>query len=730
MYIRLQGLAALLLLFSAGLPAASLKGTVADPSGAPVVGAQVAVSVPAGIAARTLTGVNGSFELDTAVANAPDAKLVVAAPGFRTAEIALAAASQPLLVKLELAPLQDSVSVVGSAIDVPASQQGRSTSIVTSEEIRQSNLAQAVDLLRFLPGMAVSQTGFTGGLTSLYLRGGYDDFNLVEIDGIPVNGFGGTFDFAHIPAEELDRVEVIRGPESAVAGEYANSGVVNFVTREAGGAPNLDILAEGGTYQEHRFGIAGGDTLAGFGISFAASRLDDNGPVPNSDYRNENLMLNLLRRFGSQSLNFHGDFDSNTVGEPGPYGSDPNNNYAGIDTVSRSKNNSSDYLAHYQADLFSGRIKEDLFASFFLNNNGYTSPYGFSFNKDLRGQAEWRMTASVKPWYTVALGTVETIEEVRNTYITDASSDTFPIRRNDLAFYLENRFQLPGGWSINAGVRGEFVSTGAIPTDGYSRPVFPAQSVSAVDPKVAAAYTRGGTRLHASFGTGFRPPTGFDLAYTDNPSLKPERTRGFDAGVEHRFFHDILSLDATFFDNRYYDLIVILGGNLSVLSHYESDNIANARGLGTEYSARLRPARWFYITGWYTWLDSEILSLNGTANLAPAPFTVGQQLLRRPANSGAFAATFTRGRVSGGLDGYFRGSILDVDPSYGASAGLFQNPGYANLGLNLNYKLGRGLTAYGNLRNALDQHYEEVFGYPSPRLNFVTGLKWSFAGAK
>jgi outer membrane receptor protein involved in Fe transport len=730
MYIRLQGLAALLLLFSAGLPAASLKGTVADPSGAPVVGAQVAVSVPAGIAARTLTGVNGSFELDTAVANAPDAKLVVAAPGFRTAEIALAAASQPLLVKLELAPLQDSVSVVGSAIDVPASQQGGSTSIVTSEEIRQSNLAQAVDLLRFLPGMAVSQTGFTGGLTSLYLRGGYDDFNLVEIDGIPVNGFGGTFDFAHIPAEELDRVEVIRGPESAVAGEYANSGVVNFVTREAGGAPNLDILAEGGTYQERRFGIAGGDTLAGFGISFAASRLDDNGPVPNSDYRNENLMLNLLRRFGSQSLNFHGDFDSNTVGEPGPYGSDPNNNYAGIDTVSRSKNNSSDYLAHYQADLFSGRIKEDLFASFFLNNNGYTSPYGFSFNKDLRGQAEWRMTASVKPWYTVALGTVETIEEVRNTYITDASSDTFPIRRNDLAFYLENRFQLPGGWSINAGVRGEFVSTGAIPTDGYSRPVFPAQSVSAVDPKVAAAYTRGGTRLHASFGTGFRPPTGFDLAYTDNPSLKPERTRGFDAGVEHRFFHDILSLDATFFDNRYYDLIVILGGNLSVLSHYESDNIANARGLGTEYSARLRPARWFYITGWYTWLDSEILSLNGTANLAPAPFTVGQQLLRRPANSGAFAATFTRGRVSGGLDGYFRGSILDVDPSYGASAGLFQNPGYANLGLNLNYKLGRGLTAYGNLRNALDQHYEEVFGYPSPRLNFVTGLKWSFAGAK
>ena len=192
----------------------------------------------------------------------------------------------------------------------------------------------------------------------------------------------------------------------------------------------------------------------------------------------------------------------------------------------------------------------------------------------------------------------------------------------------------------------------------------------------------------------------------------------------------ILSLDATFFYNRYHDLIVNLGGNLAVLGHYETDNLANSRGLGTEYSARLRPARWVSITGSYTWLDSEILSVNGTANLAPSPFAVGQQLLRRPANSGAFAATFTRGRFSGGVNGYFRGSILDIDPSYGASGGLFQNPGYANLGLNLNVAMGHGVVAYGNLRNALDRHYEEVFGFPSPLLNFVTGLKWSFAGAR
>src|SRR5438132_541553 len=85
---------------------------------------------------------------------------------------------------------------------------------------------RVVDLLRYLPGMAFNQSGMTGGVTSLFLRGGNSNFSLVQIDGAPVNGFGGSFDFAHIPAEALDRIEVIRGPQSAVYGPYANSGAI------------------------------------------------------------------------------------------------------------------------------------------------------------------------------------------------------------------------------------------------------------------------------------------------------------------------------------------------------------------------------------------------------------------------------------------------------------------------------------------------------------------------
>ena len=105
---------------------------------------------------------------------------------------------------------------------------------------------------------------------------------------------------------------------------------------------------------------------------------------PNNDYRNEDVLLNLTRRFGRQSLSLHGYFDSSEVGEPGPWGSNPKHIFTGIDTVSRAKNNFSEYGAHYEADL-SPRVRQELFGSFFLYNSGFHSQYGFSFNKDLRG---------------------------------------------------------------------------------------------------------------------------------------------------------------------------------------------------------------------------------------------------------------------------------------------------------------------------------------------------------
>ena len=714
----------LLLTFPACLTAAPVRGKVTDPSGAPIAGAQVALVSRVGVEAQTTAAANGTFALEAPTGTA--VQVVVTAPGFSTQTLPVDRAGN---VRLAIAPQVDSVKVVGSTMDVAASQQASSVSVIPREEVRGRNEPFAIDLLRYTPGVAFNQTSAAGGVTSLFLRGGNSNFSLVQIDGVPVNSFGGAFDFAHIPSEAVESVEVIRGPQSAIYGSYANSGVVDFVTRQPGSAPQLDLLAEGGSYGERRFGITASGTLARWGLLASASRIDDNGMVANNDYRNEDVLLEVSRRFGPQSLALHGYFDANDVGEPGPWGSNPKGIFTGIDLVSRSKNNFGEYGGHYAVDL-SPRVREEIFGSFFQNNSGFRSQYGFSYNRDRRAQGEARTIVSVTRHYTLSAGVVGGREEVRNTYIADASASAFPLDRSDYAVYLENRYEIAGRLFLSAGVRAEFFQTPAIPGDGYSRPPFPANRISRANPKLSAAYVAGNTRLHSSFGMGIRPPSGFELAFTDNPALKPERTRSVDAGVEQKFFNGKLMLDGTYFYNRYYDLIVTLGGSLTTLSHFTSDNLANSRAQGAEFSASVRPARWIFLAGSYTLLGTRILSLDGSNQQAPSPFQVGQELTRRPENSGNVVATFTRGRAAANVTGYFRGKTLYEEPSYGASAGLFENPGFANVGINLNYALGYGVTAYGNLRNALNRHYEEVYGFPSPRLNFVAGLKWSIAKAK
>jgi outer membrane receptor protein involved in Fe transport len=723
MHKHAGALVAYCLFFSAALIASQVKGTVTDPSGAPVSGAAVSYVSRVGVEARTLSALNGSFELE--ITGIPDAHIVITAPGFRTQTLD---AAPSLTVHLSIAPQVDSVRVVGSTIDVTASEQGSSVSLIPSAEVRQRNEAYAMDLLRYLPGMTFNQSGGPGGVSTLFLRGGNSNFNLVQIDGIPVNVFGGNFDFAHIPSEAVESVDVIRGPQSAVYGSYANSGVINFTTRQPGSVPELDLMAEGGTFAERRFGITGSATVAGFGVAASFSRYDTNGPVQNGDYHNQDGLVNVTRRFGRHNLTLHADFDFNDDGEPGPYGSDPKDTFSGIDTISRSRNNFGNYGLHYEGD-FTSRIREEVLGSFFVDNSNFASPFGSSFNKDLRWQGEERTIVSVSRHYTTAFGFTTGREEVKNTFVSDANFETFPIQRTDLAGYWENRFDIGGRLFLNAGLRYEWIRTPAIPTDGFSRPFFPESTVSRVNPKISAAYVvkPSSTRLHSSFGTGIRPPTGFELAFTNNPQLKPERTRSIDAGIEQKLFGNLLMVDGTYFYNRYYDLIVTLGGTLAKLSSYQSANLANSRAQGAEFSASLRPGRRLFITGSYTVLATRILSLDGSNGLAPNPFQVGQQLTRRPKNSGSVVATYTRGRFTGDVTGYFRGQTLYEEPSFGASNGLFWNPGFANVGFNLNVALAHGLIAYGSLRNALNWHYEEVFGFPSPRLNFVAGLKWKIS---
>jgi outer membrane cobalamin receptor len=715
---------------ASALSGAELKGAVVDPSQRPIPGATVAAINGVGIIVQQITDDGGGFDFNVSPLY-ENYQLRVTAPGFQTVTVGAGASN----IRLALAPQEDSISVVGSAIDVPASQQGTSSSAITSGEIRERNEAQAFDLMRELPGMVFAQSGPRGSVADLFVRGGSSNYNLVLLDGIPINSFyyGGLFDFSQIPADFISEIDVARGPQSAIYGSYAIGSVVNFVTRSPANGPSLDVLAEGGTHDENRVSVSGSDLIHGWGAAGSLSSLLTNGPVENSDYRNDNIFLSLEHRWYTQNLFTFGDFDSNNVGEPGPFGSNPQGIYTGIDLISRSKNNTSTYGAHYQNDL-TETVRLDVTTGFFLNNSFYISPYGDSFNKDIRVNGEARATWKATSFWTLAGGFVFEREELKNTYIATTDGYVFPFRRDHEGIYLENRLTFFRKLFIDAGLREEIYETPFIAGDAYNyppRPDFPARTDSRLNPKISGAYMlQPAVRLHASYGTGIRPPGGSDLAFTNNPALAPERTESYDIGVEERMLSGRLSLDATWFHNRYKDLIVSLGGSLSEISQYQTGNLANSRAEGVETSARFRPKGWISLAGNYTWLESAVLSLDGSSSLVQEYFYLRQPLLRRPKQSGSAVVNFQYKRLGVNLVGYFRGHDLDVEPNYGASEGLYWSGGYVNTGINVNYRVRGNLTVYANLRNALDRRYEEVYGYPAPLLNVVAGLKWSFARAR
>ncbi len=711
------------------LAAAQIRGTVVDPSRSPVPGAQVAAVNDAGVIVRQIADDRGGFNFNVSPLY-ENFQLRVTAPGFATATVAAGTAE----IQLTLAPQSDSIQVIGSAIDTPAALQGSAVSTISSAELRRRNEAQTVDLLRELPGLTVSQSGARGSLASLSVRGADPKYSLVELNGIPVSGFyqGGLFDFSQLPAEFISEIQIARGPQSAVSGSYAAGSVVNFVTRSPDNGPALDILAEGGTHDENRFAASGSGMMKGWGIAGSLSSLLANGPVKNSDTRSDDGFLMLQHRWYTQNLFVFANFNSNNTGEPGPFGSNPKGYYSGLDLISRSKNNTGTYGFHYRNDL-TDRLRLDATGGAYLNNSGYLSSYGFSYNKDLRLYAEPRATYQVNRILTLAAGFAFSREEMRNSYVT-AASNRFLLRRDTEGTYVEARLALTSRLFVNAGLREEIIRTPFIPGEpaGYPpRPAFAANTVTKSNPKISGSWQfDAATRLHASYGTGIRPPGGSDLAFTNNPALQPETSTSYDAGIERRFFHSRASLDASWFHSDYHNLIVSLGGSLSKLSRFYTDNLANALSEGVEMTARLRPSSSILLTGNYLWLETQALSLDGGSGLVQQYYYPGQPLLRRPRQSGSMLATWDHGRLDVTVAGYMRGRSLDVEPNYGAYGGRYWNAGFANFNINTNYRVKSNLTAYVNLRNALDRRYEEIYGFPAPLLNVVAGVKWSLASAR
>ncbi|MEZ5286211.1 MAG: TonB-dependent receptor [Vicinamibacterales bacterium] len=723
-------------------PATALRGVARDPDQRPVAGATVVVDGPRSASAVTTSDAAGGFEVP--VPGPGRYTLRVLAPGLAGTRVVDVGDTAPANadVDLRLTAVDEALVVTAAQVDQPLSRLPDSTTVLDGTTLRSRQQFTLGQALRSTPGLAVQQNGGPGAVTSIFTRGGESDYTLVLIDGIRANAFGGGIDLSQVPLADVERIEVVRGPQSALYGGDAIGGVVQILTR-SGGTPSVNGLFEGGSRgmrrgtlssAGERAGVrwqAGGDWFAEDGFTGLATNGDR---VSNDDARTSQGSMTLgWRGAGGTDVQGTVRYVDADRGSPGPYGSDPAGRFSGVDPVSRTQTRRVSGGVRWVQPWFgaASRVRQRTEVDQADYDLDYVSAFpseGESRRTHVRTQADVAARAALG--FTAGLEWIG--ERARSTYITAAAGE-IPVTRDVLGVFAEARWQPSARLSVTTGLRGERIRRDALPGDPFAftpRPDFPADTVRSLNPKLAASWMLAGdpsvssswTRVHGAAGTGIRPPDAFEIAYTDNAGLKPERSRSMEVGVAQVMGGGAIQVDLTAFVNSYDDLIVSVGRSFAGVSRWQTDNISNARARGLEATAAWRPSAALSVQAAYTRLSTEILAVDGSSS-APPPYTVGDPLLRRPRHQGSLDVVWTGGRVDVFGQLQRRGATLDAEPAFGPSGGLYANPGFtiANAGASL--RLVRYVTLQARVQNLFDERYEEVLGYPAPRRTAYVGVR-------
>lgn len=731
------------LLWASAASAATLAGRLVDPDGRAVGGAHVIVTTAIGTVADRVTSDDGRFEIAALREGEYDVRVV--ADGLVADPIRVALATdqrRDLTVQLRVSAIAESIVVSASQVDVPLSRAPGSVTVITAAELQARQIETIADALRLVPGLTVTRSGARGALTSLFPRGGASNYTLVLIDGIRANAFGGGFDFGHLAVADVDRIEIVRGPQSALFGSDAIGAVVQVVTRR-GGRPRLNAFVEGGGQGTTRAGIdaAGSSGDWNWGGGGERTRSDGyTGIAPATGERVGNDDDRLTHASGTlqwqrpNGLDFllSGNISRDERGFPGPFGSNPIGSYSGVDRVSRGVNNTRQ-IGGRLSHPWSPHLRQRLAANYTNLSSDFTSAFGASSSATERFDGRVQEDLAMSSALAASAGIEFLRERGSSTYVTGSVGMPIPIRRRITGTFAELRYVGRERVFVTGGLRLERLTRDAVERsdDPFSpRPAFSEQTIDSLNPKIAASYLivgsrRGGasTRVHGSAGTGIRPPDVFEIAFTDNPDLRPERSRSVDAGIEQQLAGGAYTLGATVFANRYDDLLVTVGRSLQNASRYKTDNISNARARGLELSADARLLKSVRLSANYTFLDTEILSVDRLDRIAPPPFKVGDALIRRPRHQGGVDVTYESGRMTVFGQVTTRSQTLDVEPNLGSFGGLFFSAGYSVVNLGASVRVARGLDLYGRVLNVADRAYEEALGFPALRRSGIVGVR-------
>ncbi|MGI8820860.1 MAG: TonB-dependent receptor [Chthoniobacterales bacterium] len=597
----------------------------------------------------------------------------------------------------------EEIVVTATRLPIAEDQSPSSVTVVGSEEIAQRQLRRVADALREVPGLAVVQTGAPGQLTSVFTRGLRSEHTQVLLDGIPINqGLAGLFNFADLTIDDVDRIEVARGPQSTLYGPRALAGAIQIFTKRGSGVPTGTVSAEAGSFGTFREAFSSSGSWKQFDYSVGLSRLDTDNERPNNQYRlssgvanvgwspNEQLRIGTLFTYSLADTG-----NPNSIFDPKP-----------LDNFLTER-----WLVAPRIDFTPVEWwRHQLIVSYDHerqvndpNDDGFVGPTRALFKRltldyqnDLK-PAKW-LTLTTGAFYShVDAGQerpfVSQLFGPQPTFIGDETEQT--------SVFLQASVTPVTGLNLVAGGRYDhFNQFGDIWTYRFAGSYLIAQT---------------DTTLHSSYATGFSPPSSQDKIFGMNFGLEPERNRGFDAGIEQRLWNGRVELGGTYFHNR---LSNVIGFN----GQFETLNLGAARTQGLEAELKVRPLKDLSFIATYTYLDAEKTSA------ADINQPQGSRLPRRPRNEVYLSGSYLWfGKLRMTAEAKFVNAREEL--SFPPPDFLPRNvdiEDYAFVNFAAEYEINRHLAIYGRINNLTDERYSEVFGFPALGRGASAGVRVSF----
>lgn len=588
----------------------------------------------------------------------------------------------------------DVTEIVVTPYYVPTaiSRAGSSVTVITSEQVARSSAATVADVLRSAPGVTVTESGGVGGQAVVSLRGGEPQHTLVLIDGVRVNDPASArnqFDFATFSVTDVERIEILRGPQSALYGSDAMGGVINIITRRPRAGSSLSATVEAGSYGTVRTTLSGGTNVDDASLYASGTFFNTNGFSRVGDRDNGEPDATLKYAGTLRGTIDPGEGARLDFAVDGYHQDSDIDKSATVDAEGYTSER--DLIAGYARFSFSSledRLDQSFTTFVTRNSRRFVEPNPRVW--DYRGTSagvEYQGNLHLPGNQSLLMG-ARVEQEDASQKRSDKVDPSFDETRQLYAGYL--LYQLPVGYRTNLSFAGrydgEFGGEGFLTGRATAVYAFPEQEA----------------RVRGSIGTGAKRPTAFQLSY--NPELEPEQSIGADLGFDRTLHDGRLEVSVTGFWNRYQNLIDWEGDFYT--GTYK--NVAEAETAGVEVfaTATLVPGV-LTSTASYTYLYSR--------NLAN-----GLPLERRPAHSGAVAVTYT------GIANFETTlSAIIIGERYNDDEGTDLLPPYARFDLYAGYRLSDSLKVFGRIENLLNAQYQEVTGYNVPGLSVFAGLTWN-----